>query len=69
MAVVDVYDALRTARPYKAPLSLAATCDILRAETDAGAWDPRVVTAFLQVLRDGGDVAGARMPDGMGHDG
>ena len=35
MAVVDVYDALRTARPYKAPLSLAATCDVLRAETDA----------------------------------
>jgi putative two-component system response regulator len=69
MAVVDVYDALRTARPYKAPLSLAATCDILRAETDAGAWDPRVVTAFLEVLRDGGAAADARMPDGMGHDG
>jgi putative two-component system response regulator len=69
MAVVDVYDALRTARPYKAPLLLAATCDILRAETDAGAWDPRVVAVFLDVLREGGDAAGARMPDGMGHDG
>jgi putative two-component system response regulator len=67
MAVVDVYDALRTARPYKAPLSLAQTLDILKAETDAGAWDPRVVTAFLEVLRAMGGDGDARMPDGMGH--
>jgi putative two-component system response regulator len=67
MAVVDVYDALRTARPYKAPLSQAKTLDILKAETDAGAWDPRVVTAFLGVLRAMGAEGDARMPDGMGH--
>jgi putative two-component system response regulator len=57
MAVVDVYDALRTARPYKAPLSLAATLDVLKAETDAGAWEPRIVDAFLAVLRDTGHAS------------
>jgi putative two-component system response regulator len=53
MAVVDVYDALRTARPYKPP-SLGATLDILRAETERGAFEPRIVEAFLAVLRDRG---------------
>ena len=67
LSVVDVYDALRTARPYKAPLSLAETLEVLKAETDAGAWDPRVVIALLQVLRELGD-ADTRMPGGMGHD-
>jgi putative two-component system response regulator len=66
MSVVDVYDALRTARPYKPPLSLAETLEVLKSETDAGAWDPRVVTAFLQVLRELG-YGDARMPGGMGH--
>jgi putative two-component system response regulator len=68
MAVVDVYDALRTARPYKAPLSLADTLDILNAETDAGAWDPRIVTRLPEVLRDleAGADGDARMADGMG---
>jgi putative two-component system response regulator len=55
MAVVDVYDALRTARPYKSPLPLARTLDVLKAERDAGAWDPVVVNAFLEVLREVGD--------------
>jgi len=67
MAVVDVYDALRTARPYKSPLSLPQTLDVLRTETDAGAWDPRVVTAFLEVLPEVDDLGGARIPGGMGH--
>jgi putative two-component system response regulator len=64
MSVVDVYDALRTARPSKAPLSEAETLDVLAVETDAGAFEPRIVAAFLRVLRDG-DVAG---PGGAGSD-
>jgi putative two-component system response regulator len=68
MAVVDVYDALRTARPYKAPLSLAETLDILRCEADAGAWDSHIVTTFVTVLREGGVDGDARITPGMGHD-
>ena len=51
MAVVDVYDALHTERPYKPALEHANAVEILLRETDAGAWDPRVVTAFVDVLR------------------
>jgi len=47
MAVVDVYDALVTARPYKTALSPADARRILRRETDAGAWDPEIVSVFL----------------------
>ena len=69
MAVVDVYDALRTARPYKPPLSLARTLDILKSEPDAGAWDPRIVARLPDVLRELGVGANgdARMPEGLGH--
>jgi len=48
VAVVDVYDALVTARPYKVALAPEEAQRILRRETDAGAWDPEIVSAFLK---------------------
>jgi putative two-component system response regulator len=50
MAVVDVYDALRTERPYKGPLPHAEALAILLRETEAGFWEPRIVTSFVQLL-------------------
>jgi cyclic di-GMP phosphodiesterase len=50
MAVVDVYDALVTARPYKVALGPEEAQKILRGETDAGAWDPEIVSVFLKSL-------------------
>ena len=47
MAVIDVHDALLTARPYKVALSPEDAMRILRRETDAGAWDPRIVSIVL----------------------
>ncbi len=52
MAVVDVYDALHTARPYKKALSHAESVAILLRETEAGFWEPRIVTTLLDVLKD-----------------
>lgn len=52
MAVVDVYDALRTERPYKGPLPHTEAVSILLQETDAGFWDPRITAAFLEVLKE-----------------
>lgn len=52
MAVVDVYDALRTQRPYKQSLSHEQAVAILQRETDAGSWDPHIVTTFRKVLCD-----------------
>jgi putative two-component system response regulator len=50
MAVVDVYDALRTARPYKAALSHRQAITILLEETEAGSWDPQVTQTFINLL-------------------
>ena len=52
MAVVDVYDALHTARPYKKALPHSEAISILLRETDAGYWEPRIVTTFIEVLKD-----------------
>ncbi len=50
MAVVDVWDALVTARPYKSALTPVEALAILERETAAGAWDPQVIGAFIDVL-------------------
>ena len=52
MAVVDVYDALHTARPYKKALPHSEAISILLRETDAGYWEPRIVTTFIEVLKN-----------------
>jgi putative two-component system response regulator len=52
MAVVDVYDALHTARPYKPPLSHDEALSILLQETEAGFWDPQITEAFVALWKD-----------------
>ncbi|WP_024334222.1 HD domain-containing phosphohydrolase [Desulfotignum balticum] len=48
MALADVYDALRAARPYKKPFSHETACQIIRE--DAGThFDPAVVDAFISL--------------------
>lgn len=51
ISVVDVFDALHTDRPYKAAMSRSDAVSMLIRETDAGYWDPRVVSTFLDILR------------------
>ena len=50
MGVVDVYDALITARPYKDALPRAEATAILQREADSGFWEPRIVRAFIELL-------------------
>ncbi len=45
-SVVDVYDALRTKRPYKAGLDEKVVLDMIRAESGRQ-FDPRIVNHFL----------------------
>jgi putative two-component system response regulator len=52
MAIVDVYDALRTARPYKAPLSHEEAVTVLLRETEAGYWEPQLISTFIHMFRD-----------------
>ena len=43
ITVVDVYDALATARPYRAALSHATCMKIMREEAGRGGWDPQII--------------------------
>jgi putative two-component system response regulator len=51
LQVVDVYDALRTARPYKPALSHDDAARVMHNESNAGLWDRDLVRAFFNRLR------------------
>ena len=50
LQVVDVYDALRTARPYKPALSHEETARTMSNEAQAGLWDGGLVNEFFAML-------------------
>ena len=50
LQVVDVYDALITARPYKPALPHEQAAETMRQESAAGLWDPNLVAEFFQML-------------------
>jgi putative two-component system response regulator len=54
LQVVDIFDALRTERPYKPALPLQTACDMLRDEVARGWRDPGVVEPFIKLVELGG---------------
>jgi putative two-component system response regulator len=47
LQVVDVYDALRTARPYKPARGHEEAQQIMIQEAERGLWDRRIVQEFF----------------------
>jgi putative two-component system response regulator len=50
LQVVDVYDALRTARSYKAPLTHEQAAQTMREEASRGLWDAELVAEYFSML-------------------
>lgn len=57
LQVVDVYDALSTARPYKLALSHEQAAVTMREEARAGLWDGELVMEFFSMLEKQRQVA------------
>lgn len=57
LQVVDVYDALRTARSYKPALSHDQSMLTMREEAQRGLWDKELVNEFLSMLEKQRQVA------------
>lgn len=51
LQVVDVYDALRTARPYKPALTHEEAKRTMLDEANLGMWDPNLVPEFFAMLK------------------
>jgi putative two-component system response regulator len=51
LQVVDVYDALRTARPYKPALTHEEAKRTMLEEAHQGLWDPNLVPEFFAMLK------------------
>lgn len=50
LQIVDVYDALRTERPYKPARSHEDAYQVMISEAEAGLWDRRLVEEFFAML-------------------
>ena len=57
LQVVDVYDALRTERPYKPSLNHEQSATTMREEARAGLWDEELVNEFFAMLQKKRQVA------------
>lgn len=57
LQVVDVYDALRTARSYKAPLTHEQAAETMRDEARRGLWDAELVAEYFSMLEQKRQVA------------
>jgi putative two-component system response regulator len=57
LQVVDVYDALRTARSYKPPLTHEQAAQTMRDEARRGLWDAELVAEYFAMLEQQRQVA------------
>lgn len=51
LAIVDVYDALTSTRPYRNDIPSAVAVEVMKAEAAKGYWDSEILKSFSEMLR------------------
>ena len=54
MAIVDVYDALTSVRPYRSDIPTEVALEVMKAEAAKGYWDKDLLESFCEVLKKDG---------------
>jgi putative two-component system response regulator len=57
MAIVDVFDALTSVRPYRSGIPHEVAVEVMKAEAVKGFWDRELLWAFSDMLKEGGPWA------------
>ena len=50
IAITDTYDAMTSARSYRAAMKKEKALDIMASEIDSGQWDPELLTSFIKMM-------------------
>ncbi len=50
IGVVDVFDALTSARPYRRGMPRKLALELMKTEAENGYWDPEIVRAFAEMI-------------------
>lgn len=66
MAIVDVYDALTSVRPYRSDIPPEVAIEVMKAEAVKGYWDMELLDAFTELLKSGGcEIKEGDMEEGI----
>ncbi len=63
VAIADTWDAMTGDRVYRKAMPVEKALGILERERDFGQWDPQVVDAFLELVRQGGAAEEVTLED------
>lgn len=67
LAIIDVYEALTTWRPYKEPIAPLPALEIIKSDVEAGKLDPLIFKEFARgIVRLTGKKSLSSRPAGMG---
>ncbi len=61
MAIVDVYDALTSVRPYRSDIPTEVAVEVMKAEAVKGYWDGELLDAFAAMLKEGVDLKASEL--------
>ncbi len=51
ISIADAFDAMTSARPYREAIEKGKAINIMTSEAEMGQWDPKLLSAFIKMMR------------------